>query len=234
MTEANDKKTPEPEGTEPPPPMPGSLRFAMVAIAVGVGYVVVLFLFGFFAVLLTVPAGITVLAGLVSASVGLARKRDRQGPYRRRCIAVFVVSLALAVFLLPGIGTIRTLNLHSRMRVAVTGGQDELQSWASQLMAKPRDQIEAYEESGAVAYEWTVPKQHWSKQVRRLNPKRIRIERSFESNREFVHLMYGGGFLHWSIGIGPPDAIGDLAVEKKAADCVWFRWDDGICCWFPD
>ena len=101
-------------------------------------------------------------------------------------------------------------------------------------MAKPRDQIEAYEESDAVAYEWTVPKQHWPNQVRRLRPGRVRIERSFESNQEIVRLMYGGGFVHWSIGIGSADAIGDRAVRMKAADCVVFRWSDGVCCWFTD
>ena len=232
MAESDDKKATKQAEIERPHPMPGPLILAIVAIAVGLGYLIVLFLFGFFGLLLAVPAGITVLAGLVSAAAGLARKRNRHGLYRRRHIAVFVVNLALALFLLPGLGTIRTLNLHCRMRVAVTGGQEGLQSWALELMAKPRDQLEAYEESGVDAYEWTVPKQHWSEQVRRLRPSRVRIERSFGNDREIVRLMYGGGFLHWSIGVGQPKAIGDLAVEQKAADCVWFRWNDGISCWF--
>ena len=121
------------------------------------------------------------------------------------------------------------------MRVAATGGQKELQSWAMELMVKPREQTEVSAWSGEGVYEWTVQKRHWPRQVRRLNPKRIRIERSSESNREIVRLMHGRGFLgRWSIGIGPPDAIGDLAIEAKAADYVWFRWSDGTCCWFSD
>ena len=228
MTESDDKKAAKPEGIDQNAPALGPPTFATVAMAVGAGYILILFLFGLIGVVFAVPAGLTVLAGLVSASVGLAQKRNRRGPYRRRHIAVFVVSLALAAFLLPGLGTIRTLNLHCRMRVAVTGGQEELQAWAMEVLARPRDPMQ---EDGSG---WRIPREECSRQVRRLNPKRIRIERSYGNDREIVRLMYGGGFFHWNIGIGPPDAIGDLAVKAKVADCVWFRWCDGICCWFPN
>jgi hypothetical protein len=234
MTELDDTKTTGPEGIERPHPAPGSPTFGIVAMAVGVGYLVILFLFGFFGVLLAVPACVTVLAGLVSVLADLARWRARGAANLRRHVVALVAILGLALFLFPGLGTIRTLNLHCRMRVAVTGGQEELQAWAMELMAKPRDQIEVSAWSGEGDYEWTVPKQHWSKQVRRLNPKRIRIERSSMSSREIVRLMYGGGFVHWNISIGSAAAIEDLAVRMKAADYVWFRWSDGICCWFPD
>jgi len=232
MTESDDNGATKPEGINQTPPALGPPTFATVAMAVGVGYILTLFLFGLIGVVFAIPACFIVLAGVVSAAVGLADKRNRRGPYRRRHLAVFAVSLALALYLLPGLGTIRTLNLHCRMRVAVTGGQEELQSWALELMAKPRDQIEVSAWSDKGAYEWTVQKQHWSRQVRRLNPKRIRIERPLGNDREIVHLLYGGGFLHWSIGVGQPKAIDDLAVEVKAADCVWFRWSDGTSCWF--
>ena len=232
MTESDDKKPAKLEGIDRTLPTPGPPAFATVAAAVGVSYILILFLFGLIGLAFAIPAWFIVMAGLVSAGVGLADKRNRHGPDGRRHTAVFVVNLTLALFLFPGLGTIRTLNLHCRMRVAMTGGQEELQSWALELMAKPRDQIETYDEPDAVAYEWTVPKRHWSKQVRRLNPKRIRIERSFKNGQEIVCLLYGGGFLHWSIGVGQPKAIDDLAVEMKAADRVWFRWSDGISCWF--
>ena len=233
MTESQDDKTVGRSTVEPASAGQTSPTFGMVAIGCGVGYLLLLLLFGLLGLVLAVPVGFIVLAGLVSTSVGLLFHRGHSRRCTRRYVVVLVVILVLALFLLPGLGTIRTLDLHCRMRVAVTGGQDELQAWATELLATPRNEIQEFEGADETEYnEWTVPEGHWSKQVRRLNPKRLRIERTASGDREVVTLMYGGGFQHWTIGVGPPEAIGELAVKMKEADCVWFRWSDGICCWF--
>lgn len=223
MADSENREPTDPASIELPRPMPYSLRWALGAAAVGLGYMVAVVLFGLFGLMLVMPAFGMLLAGFVSALVGLAQKRNRCTPYVWRYVGVLVVLVGQVAFLIPGLGTIRLLNLHCRMRVALTGGQDELQAWAVELLAKPRDPMHQ-DGSG-----WRIPREEYSKQVRRLKPKRISVERLFQNNQEGVRLMYGGGFLHWNIVIGPPGLVPDPSLRD-----VWFRWSDGVYCWFPD
>ena len=152
----------------------------------------------------------------------------------RDYVALLVAIAGLILFLIPGLGTIRLLNLHCRMRVAQTGGADELQRWAVDLLAQPRADITPWSSTEEDVEEWVVPPAHWSEQVTRLKPQRIFIKRLFQNDGEAVQLAYGGGFLHWNIVVGPPGVTGDPKRNTGRPDSLWFRWADGLYCWFPD
>jgi len=229
MTESSDNKKPrELEGREPARSMPDTFIFAIVASVLGLGYMVAVFLFGLFGLMLAIPSFGILLAGIISALVGLAQKRNRYTPYLWRYVGVLAVLVGMVAFLSPGLGTLRLLNLHCYTRVAMTGGQNELQSWAVDLLAQPRDPMHQ-DGSG-----WRIPREQCSKQVWRLKPKRISIEQLFQNDQEGVRLMYGGGFLHWYIVLGPPGSLPDPKFEENLTENDWFRWSDGVYCWFPD
>ncbi len=229
MTEHSDNtKLGESEGSELTRSMPDSFKFAIVASAVGLGYMVAVFLFGLFGLMLAIPAFGILLAGIISALVGLAQQRNRCTPYVQRYVGAIVVLVSMVAFLIPGLGTLRLLDLHCRMRVAMTGGQDALQSWAVEFLAQPRDPTHQ-DGSG-----WRIPREECSKQVQRLKPKRIFVKQVFQNDQEGVTLMYGGGFLHWYIVLGPPGSVPDPKFEENLTENDWFRWRDGVYCWFPD
>jgi len=200
----------------------------MIAAALGLGYMAALLLGGILGLMLVVPAFGALLLGLIAAGIGFAKQQNRTAVHGRRYIAVLIALLGMIVFLIPGLGTLRLLNLHMRGRVALTGGREALQAWAVEVLAGPRDlMIEDGDRR-------LIPEERWSPQVRRLRPKRVAIDRLFEEEAEGVSLMYGGGFLHWFIVIGPPGSNPDREQLNDAPASPWFRWADGVYCKFTD
>lgn len=223
------------EHGKPRLPMPDSLRYGIGAVVTGLAYMLAVFLFGIHGLMLAVPACIFVLIGFIAALSGVARKRNRT-PLYVRCYGIAIVVLAGEIaFLLPGFGTIRLLNWHCRTRVATTGGQEELQQWAVDLLARPRDSIDREVPANVTVAQWDVPEKFWSDQVQRLKPKRVFIDHLFQNGREGITLTYGGGFLgHWWIVVGPPGAILDPKLTENQPDIPCFRWRDGVYCYFLD
>jgi len=119
------------------------------------------------------------------------------------------------------------INLRTRGRVAMTGGQDQLQVWAVEVLAKPREQMQQ-DGSG-----WLVPREEWSEQVRHLGGG-VRIDPLWEGGRSAVRLCYGGGFFHWYIVVGPPGSAPDPNLVKERPFDAWYRWGDGVYGWFPE
>jgi len=228
MADSENREPTDPASIELPRPMPYSLRWALGAAAVGLGYMVAVVLFGLFGLMLAMPTFGILLVGLICALVGLAKKQNRHRTQTCSYIASLIIIARQVLFLIPGLGTIRLLNLHCRMRVAMSGGQSDLQAWAVELLAQPRDPMHQ-DGSG-----WRIPREECSKQVQRLKPKRISVEQLFENDQEGVRLMYGGGFLHWNIVLGPPGSVPDPKFEETLTENDWFRWSDGVYCWFPD
>jgi hypothetical protein len=173
-----------------------------------------------FAIPLLLIAGIWVFVGLVPRAW-------------RGCtsawvhLAVFLVIVALSCFFTVFLGSIRILDWRNRVVVARTGGPEPLQSWALEILRKPRDSM-LYEGPA----DWRVPEEHWSQQVRRLGPKWVKIEPLSESGPEVVTLLHGSGFLHWVIILGPPDLV--VPPNGRYADGNWFRWRDGVYDCFTD
>lgn len=208
---------------------PPSLIGGVGAIVIAAGYVAVVMLFnlGALAVFVLPLPLFVLLVGGVGVLTGLAQKvnRSRGRVLQHAAALAAVVTLLYVLSIGPG-HPLCLLDYRNRAAVALTGGQRNLQSWAVELLAKPRDDTEP---DGW--QEWRVPKKYWSNQVRRLGPNHVTVVRFSPAGQQWVCLAYGGGFLHWRILIGPPGSIPDPNIRGDLPDSYWFRWGDGIYDW---
>jgi hypothetical protein len=120
------------------------------------------------------------------------------------------------------------MNLRLRGLVALTGGEDKLQSWAMEVLAQADKSIDEHDSN------WHVPREDWSGQVHWLKPKQVNVQQDFQDDMKLVYLCYGGGFFHWNIVIGPPAFVRESKPDGPLSDRTWIRWRDGVYCWFPD
>lgn len=211
-------------------PMPGSLKCAIATVIIGLVYMVAVFLLGLFALLLVLPTYAGLLVGFLAALIGAATCRRHPVNWRWRYLVVMAVILAQILFLLPGLGTIRLLNLRCRTRVAMTGGQGQLQSWAQSILSEYSGTQESESKGQDAFMREDIPPSEWSDQVRRLKPKRVWVDSTFNGDKPAVRLFYGGGFMHWGIVVVSPGTV----PEATHSDTLWIRWSDGVYCWFPD
>jgi len=169
---------------------------------------------------------LSLLGGGISVLSGLALRANRQGTRLWKHVGVLLGILSTLFVLTVGPGNyFRLIDLRSRLAVAMTGGQDQLQTWAVAVLAKPRDQMHGD------GQDWIVPQEDWSDQVRRLKPIRIYIKPVFANGGEGVCLPYGSGFFHWWIVIGRPGSRPDPKFNDPNQDEWWLRWGDGIYDW---
>lgn len=202
------------------------LKVGVRAIIAAVGYVAATLLLGwnFFPCLLILLMLVSLLMGGIAVFCGLFLKANRQGTRLWKHIGVLLTILVLSFLLTVGPGNyIRLLDLRARLTVALTGGQEELQAWAVALLDEPRDP-----NSPDVWRERGVPRERWSKQVRRLRPNQVCVQPVFESEGEGVCLHYGSSFFHWWIVVGRPGSRPDLSLNAPNSDIFWYRWADGI------
>jgi len=202
------------------------LKVGVRAIIAAVGYVAATLLLGwnFFPCLLILLMLVSLLMGGIAVFCGLFLKANRQGTRLWKHIGVLLTILVLSFLLTVGPGNyIRLLDLRARLTVALTGGQEELQAWAVALLDEPRDP-----NSPDVWRERGVPRERWSKQVRRLRPGAVQIEPAFENGGEAVALCYGGGFFHWYIVVGRSGSRPDPSCNQPNSDIFWYHWADGI------
>lgn len=225
-------RSPETVGRQRRRPMPDWLKVGIGAVAtvlVGVGATLLL---GYPLGLPFYPLMCVTLMLLVFVSaVALFRGENRRGmPLWYHLAALSVTLVPLYAVTLGPFNFMGLIGLRTRVLIALTGGQDELQAWAVEMLAKPRDSEQA-DGSG-----WLVPREQWSEQIQRLGPKArlVRIDPLFEGERDAVRLGYGGGFFHWYIVVGPPESGPDPNGEKEHPLDVWCRWGDGIYGWFPE
>lgn len=164
---------------------------------------------------------LSLLVGGIAVLCGLAAKANRQRSRLWKHIAVFL-AIVLLLYLLT-VGPASFWNLPN-LRVALTGGHDDLQSWALELLSEADDHMsDEYDV-------WHVPRDRWSKQVRRLRPKAVRVNRYFENNQRGVGLLYGGGLSHLTIVVGPPGSRPESPLNDPNSLEFWRRWADGIYC----
>jgi hypothetical protein len=162
--------------------------------------------------------------GGVAILIGLTLKANRARPRLWKHLGV-LLAIVLALYLLT-VGRCSffgLLDLQLRLGVARTGGQDRLRAWAMDLLEKSHDHTE---DGGD---EWRVPPEYWSDQVRRLHPGPVRVEVIFEGDRKGVRLLFGSGFVHWSLVVGPPGAHPHPRLRLGANR--WIPWADGIFFW---
>ncbi len=213
---------------------PDSLRSGLLALIVAVACTAGAVITGYpsccFLILIT---GVILPLGGLAVLLGLRHKANRRPPRLWQNLAALAGIIVLLYVLTIGpAGGTGLLNLRMRGLVAMTGGQGRLQSWAVEVVAQPRDGENGRSSIEETFTQWDVPRSSWSKQVRRLRPGRVFIERVFRDGQEGVLLRYGGGFLHWYIVIGPPGSVPDPKLDENLADSDWFRWSDGVYCWF--
>jgi hypothetical protein len=116
---------------------------------------------------------VALLYGWISAFAGLRVKSNPRGLRRWTHIGILV-----AIPILWGLANIFSLvDLRMRLAVMFTGGQDDLQAWAVTLLDQPHDFLNPDDGDPR------VPMGRWSKQVRRLKPGRVWIERVFENDQ---------------------------------------------------
>lgn len=211
------------ESSETRRPVSRHLRIGLAAIGVAGGYVAIVLIFGWadpiLSMLLTL---LSLLFGGIAVLCGLVLKANRQRPRLWKHIGVFLAIVLLLYLLTAGPANfLSLLNLH----VVFTGGHDELQTWAMGVLREAQNHI-----SGEYDV-WQVPQERWSKQVRRLRPEAVRVNRFFDNDQRGVGLLYGGGFFHLTIVVGPPGSQPDPQLNDPNSDNSWRRWADGIYCW---
>lgn len=213
---------------------PDSLMIGISSCIIAVGCTVGTLLMGYLeCCLFSLVSGIALPLGAIAVLLGSFQKPNRKRPRLWQNIAVLGGIVVLGYMLTIGpANPIGLLNLRVWARVAWTGGQNELQSWAVDVLSQPRDEENISVSEDDTPIQWAVPASLWSKQVRRLRPKRVFIERLFEGGQEGVRLGFGGGFLHWYMAIGPLGSVVDTDSSEASSDSSWFRWADGIYCCF--
>lgn len=200
------------------------VRVGLIAIGVAVGYMAIVLFFGWVApILFMLLTILPLLVGGITVLCGLASKANRERPRLWKHIAVFLAIVLLLYLLTVGPANFGSL---SNLRVVLTGGHDDLQSWALGLLSEADSHMS--DELGV----WHVPRDRWSKQVRRLRPEAVRVYPYFENLQRGVGLLYGGGGSHLTIVVGPPDARPEPPLNDPNSLEFWCRWADGIYCLF--
>lgn len=204
------------------------LKVGVGAIGVAGSYVAATLLLGWNPIpcLLFFLMLLSLLFGGISVLCGLFLKANRRGTRLWKHVGVLLGVAVLLPVLTVGPGNYANLiDLRTRLAVATTGGQEQLQAWAITLLGEYSDRMDPHDE------EQRVPQEDWSKQVRRLKPNSVYIASVFEKGQKGVVLNYGSGFFHWWIVIGPPGSRPDPRLNDPNSDDFWHRWADGIYDW---
>ena len=218
------------DSSHPGEPVSVHLRIGLATIGVAVGYVIIVLLFGWPTVCMVMPLTLlTLLYGAIAVLRGLRLKANHQRSRLWKHVVVLVAITAFLGILTVGPGHyLRLIDLRTRLAVMRTGGRDELQTWAMGILREASNHMTDKYDT------WTVPREQWSEQVRRLGPKRVHVHAFFENDQAGVCLFYGGGFLHWSIVVGPPGSRPDPKFDAPDSDNYWLRWADGLYDWFQE
>jgi hypothetical protein len=169
---------------------------------------------------------VSLLYGGIAVLCGLFLRANRQGARLWKHVGVLVCIVVLLPVLTVGPGNyFGLIDLRTRLAVARTGGQEQLQAWAIALLDEYSDRMDPHD------MEERVPQEDWSKQVRRLKPDSVHISAVFENAQKGVLLSYGSGFFHWWIVIGRPGSQPDPKLNDPNSDNFWYRWADGIYDW---
>jgi hypothetical protein len=196
------------------------------AIVVAGGGMALLMILGWSASMLAVPIILALLLAGLSVLVELIHGGHRTRYHLWQRVASLAGIVGLLCFFAFGHGSAHLSNLRTRAAVALTGGTHELQSWAVQVLADSR-QSRLQSIMQLHLGNWSVPKEQWSDQVRRLAPSEIFVDVAvFPGDGEALCLVFGGGLSESRIVIGPPSA-GPIEDHERYLG-HWLRLGDGI------
>ena len=161
---------------------------------------------------------------LIYMIVTLIRKRAQVTV--GKVIARFILAVILisaSYFFLFAQGTLRIESLTMRTRVALTGGIDQLQDWAVEILEKPFEEV-VTDPNGI--FPW-LKKELYSKQLKDINPVLVLVISKPEKKYVIIRLM-GGGFIESDSGVivASPSA----KVETDRARLI--KWRDGVYAYF--
>lgn len=172
-------------------------------------------LFVFFSALLTplmlVVALVTLLIVLFINVRGFSLIR------LRKQVQYLVIFGAISVYfvVMPGFIMNNLLtDIGMRASVMLSGGMDNLQQWAQEVVQKPSEQITDKKHD-------TLKPEVMSKQARRLAVQYVSIYD--ENGIKYVSFTYGSGFHHWGFRVGPPE----LRLESDERQQI-YKWQPGI------
>jgi hypothetical protein len=108
-------------------------------------------------------------------------------------------------------------DLGMRLKVSVTGGVDELQKWAVDILESPQEEVVETESTTS------IKKELYSEQVKRLCRQYVFISTGWGDEIRHIKISWGGGFHHWGILIGPSS----FKTGNNERQHV-YRWCDGV------
>jgi hypothetical protein len=206
---------------------PKDAKFALLALALVAFHAFELLLFGFglatcfvvlifFGLILIVPAAAVYL--LVAMAIYWKRFTAKQKLIRMALflslLLIVLLHLRSSLFLIYSPLT----DWGIRLRVAGNGGVGKLQAWAVEILQKPEGEV--IENNSSMCQ---IKKDTMSKQVRGFNTSRVYIVRGCEGEHPHVSIIWGSGFHHWGIFVGPPS----FHAESNQSQRV-YRWRDGV------
>ncbi len=195
------------------------LVVALGVLALAAAHVIAFMIFanGPLAILGYLAVGAAFLVGVVLVLASLVVNVPR---WRTHVVALAVLAGVFSFHFFGG-SLVNLLHYRTSLVLALTGGQDELQSWAVEVLAQPREQTEDYMSS------YPVDRKDWPRQVRWLRPSTVSIEPLFNDRQKGILLDYHIPHEALGIVIGPPDAV------PPADDRLWHwrRFADGLYYW---
>jgi hypothetical protein len=172
--------------------------------------------------LLFLGATIIVLASLVMLFIRWIRYWPYYSKRDRLMRAGLAVVILLRVLCHPTIMQHAPL-LGVRLKVATTGGVDELQKWAVKILDMPIEEVVSEED---LARDFLrVKKDLYSEQVRQIATMWVFIGESDDGERSLNFPLAGGFVPGWSIRVGRPGFRGD---SDSDSDALVQRWGDGV------
>jgi hypothetical protein len=231
--EISDPETEQARGPAKPPRAqsasgkPRDVKLAVLALALVAFHALELLLFGFglatcfvvlifFGLILIVPVAAVYL--LVAMAVYWKTFTAKQKLIRMALflslLLIVLLHLRSPLFLICSPLT----DWGIRLRVAISGGVDNLQTWAIEILEKPADEVGESELSI-----YRIKKEAMSKQVRGFNASYVYIVPGYQGREPHVRIIWGGGFHHWGIFVGPRG----FHAESDQGQRI-YRWCDGV------
>jgi len=165
-------------------------------------------------------AAITVLVSLVMLFIRWVRYWPHYSKRDSRIRAGLAAVILLRVLCHPTVMQYAPL-LGVRLKVATTGGVDELQKWAVKILDMPIEEV--VDEEYIKSELFIVKKNLYSEQVRQIATMWVSIGESDDGERSLNFPLAGGFVPGWSIRVGRPGFRGDID-----SDALVQRWGDGV------
>lgn len=138
----------------------------------------------------------------------------------RTSLTLSLIVISLYFIFSPGfIMNFLLTDIGMRLKTASTGGVDQLQAWAVDILQRPQDEIVEDDSLGS------IKKEMLSKQVQSVSGRggNIYVASKTKWKGSHIRIIWGSGFHHWGILVGPPT----FRTSSNDWQCV-YRWRDGV------